>query len=222
MERKAGHYLLEAADTEGPLGLNSLDNKNLWCLPPERQVIGWRSIVLGFALAVAGADLGKDCSGNLGVAGTPHRSVELGSAGSLGSWGCAVDRYFVMGLGWMAALGDHNPWCWIEEPYHRTSEVTEAVDMCYMQLGDDCKLQAARLGLQCKSSPHHHSCWEFSGLLKDTCLKTRVVRDGYSRQSSADHTYEIAALLAYGHSSEQRSPTWNEDQEECLWRSVKM
>ena len=99
MEHRAGQYLPAAADMEGSLDLDSLDNKNWWGLLAERQVTGWWSIVAGFALAVAGAELGKDCSGSLDVAGIPHHSVDLGSAGNLGSLGCAVDRRFVVGLG---------------------------------------------------------------------------------------------------------------------------
>jgi hypothetical protein len=67
-----------SADTKGPQELGSPGSKNLLCRRLERQEIGVKSIAVGFALVVAGADFGKDCSGSFVVAGKPHRSAELG------------------------------------------------------------------------------------------------------------------------------------------------
>lgn len=66
-----------SADTKGPQELGSPGSKNLLCRRLERQEIGVKSIAVGFALVVAGADFGKDCSGSFVVAGKPHRSAEL-------------------------------------------------------------------------------------------------------------------------------------------------
>lgn len=66
-----------SADTKGPQQLGSPGSKNLLCRRLERQEIGLKSIAVGFALVVAGADFGKDSSGSFVVAGKPHRSAEL-------------------------------------------------------------------------------------------------------------------------------------------------
>ena len=58
----------------------------------------------------------------------------------------------------MMTPGDHSRQRWIEEPYRRTSEVTETVDMCYIQLGGNCKLPAAQQTLQYRSFPRRHGC----------------------------------------------------------------
>lgn len=121
-----------------------------------------------------------------------------------------------MGPDWKSALGDHSLWCLTGEPSHRSSEVIEVVDKYYMQPGDDYKLQAAQQSLRYRSSLLRRGHWEYSGLLKGTCSRTRVAHVCYSPQSSAGHKYGIVAPLAFGRSSEQQSPIWNEDREECL------
>ena len=216
MEHKAAHYLFVAAHTEGLQDWDSPGSKKMWRLRLERQVTGWTSIAEGFALVVAKADLGEDCFGSLVVADRPHHSVEWGLARSLGSWERAVNRHFVVEPGWSIAYWDHNQYCRTEEAYHRSCEVIEAVGMCYTQLGDNCKLPVLQQGLQYRSSPLHLGRWEYFGLLRGIYSMRIVADECYSSQSSVGHKYEKAAPLAYDHSSEQRSPILNEDQEECL------
>lgn len=66
-----------SADTIGSQELGSPGSKNSLRLRLERQEIAPKSIAVGFAMVVAVADFGKDCSGSSVVAGKPHRSAQL-------------------------------------------------------------------------------------------------------------------------------------------------